>query len=96
MYNRWLSRVAFAYKKLPGELLNLPWTHFLLMALPLQEHECNSALWTAVATHTPEQLSKMRDGLNDYESSDDDDDEDDYEENFSRLKKAAAEGGVLL
>ena len=71
----------------------MPWTHFLLIALPLQEHECNRALWAAVATHTPEQLSKMREELNNYELGDD---EDDYEENFSRLKEAAAEGGVLL
>lgn len=91
MYNKWLSCVAFSYKKLPGELLDLPWTHFLLMALPLQEHECDRALWTAIASHSPEQLSKIRDGLNDRELGDDE-----YEENFSRLKEAAAKGGVLL
>lgn len=86
-----MSEVAFAYKRLPGELLKVPWTHFLLMALPLQKHQCNEALWSALASHAPERLSKIRGECEDAEL-----DEEDYEDNMRQLKELAAKGGLLL
>ncbi len=91
MYNEWLSEVAFAYKRLPGELLHIPWTHFLLMALPLQKHRSDEALWSALASHAPERLSKIREECQDGEEI-----EEDFEANFQRLKALAAKSGVLL
>jgi hypothetical protein len=93
MYNKWLSGVAFAYKRLPGELLDIPWSHFLIMALPLKEHECDQAFWSAVAAHDPARLSKIRDEIGGVSGEPDDDE---YEENFRKLKALASKGGVLL
>ena len=93
MYNKWLSDVSFSYKRLPGELLNIPWTHFLLMALPLQEHECSHALWSAIASHDPSRLPKILDEIREGEE---DPEDDDYEESFAKLKMLASRGGVLL
>ena len=92
MYNKWLSSVSFSFKRLPSELLDIPWTHFLLMALPLQEHECSQAFWSAIASHDPSRLSKILDEIHDGDEPEDND----YEESFAKLKTLASKGGVLL
>ena len=93
MYNKWLSSVSFSFKRLPSELLDIPWTHFLLMALPLQEHECSQAFWSAIASHDPSRLSKI---LDEIREGDEPNEDGDYEESFAKLKTLAAKGGVLL
>lgn len=91
MYNRWISSVAYEYKKTPSELLEMPWSHFLLMALPLEEHKCERALWDAIAAHAPQKLGEMKEKFKSQEEK-----EAEYAEGFAKLKRLAAKGGVLI
>ena len=69
----------------------MPWTHFLLVALPLEEHKCETALWNAISSHAPQKLGEMREKFKSEEEK-----EAEYAEGFAKLKRIAAKGGNLL
>jgi hypothetical protein len=50
-----------------------------------------SALWSALAAHAPERLSRIRNDIQDEGLT-----EQEYEENFNKLKQMALMGGAVI